>query len=326
MASGMGSASASLTHVPSTDVGGVRLGLAAIKAGAPERGCKARDPPLRAWPQQGSAVPASAVPLDIRFGEIHLVGFETPNARYAPADVIPITLYWQADARSAIDYSLSLKAITNDTAVVGSVDSYPGWGSLRTSTWQTGVIYADQYLVPLFPDARGYSPLRINVHWWQYPDGASLSISENGQPVPAALLPVGAFTDNTPLVVPENLFTTPPVDFGNTFRLLGYDRRNEALTLLWEASTVPQENYTVFVQVLSEDGIVAQGDAPPVLPTQYLRTGEQFITQHTLTTLQTLQGTYPLVVGWYQGAQRLATDFPNDSFPLLEISVPFSEP
>jgi hypothetical protein len=281
--------------------------------------------PQYAPPPIVSALPTNAAPLNMRFGDIRLVGYEAPDARYAPGDSLPITLYWQPEAHTEGDFSLSLKAMTSDGTLVGHIDTFPGWGSVRTSTWQTGVIYADHYLLPLNVDARGCSPLRVEVRWWRYPHGIYLPTEVNGEAEDAVFLPVGVFNDGSLLPPLENLNEVHPVDFDNTFRLLGYQVRETSLTLLWETLRIPQADDTVFVQMLNGNTIVAQGDAPPPIPTRYLIVGERFATQHYLNVPPN-QGDYPLYIGWYNETQRLPTNSPDYAYPLFSVRFSLTQP
>jgi hypothetical protein len=258
---------------------------------------------------------------------VALVGYETLDIRYRPGDSVAVTVFWQVIARSDRDYSLSLALLDSDNRAIGKVDSYPGAGRLRTSTWQPGALYADLYVIPLSADATGRYVLRMQVAWWHYPTKTYISpAAEDGQPLKSVILNVGAFVDSQAQPLVGDLVQIEPVDFGGAIRLLAYRRFGDDLLLLWESSRELADDYTVFVHVLDSEGnTVGQGDAPPTLPTHYWRPGERFLTHHTLTYRQPLSaGTYRIVVGWYSAADfaRLSADFPEDASPVATITIP----
>jgi hypothetical protein len=118
-----------------------------------------------------------------------------------------------------------------------------------------------------------------------------------------------------------------PVDFGGKVSLIGYELNGDDLTLLWEATGTMEEDFTVFAYVLDDSTVIAQGDAPPILPTRFWGIGERYTTHHHLSYPATPEpGTYTLYVGWYSTTQpmRLAAVYPDNAFPLTTIIVPAS--
>lgn len=282
--------------------------------------------PQYATPAPLTTLPDTAQQVYARYGDVALIGYETPDQRYQPGVTVPITLYWQVLERSPRDLSLYLNAVVGDGAVIGKVDSYAGAGRLRTTTWQARAIYADTYGILLDSAAVGRSPLRVQVGWWDFSSEEVIEpVDEEGQPLGSVLLDGGAFVGSETEAAPENLTDTERINFGGLIALLGYRLEGDALTLVWEASGTPAADYTVFVQVLDDDNsIIGQGDAPPQLPTRYWQAGEQFVTRHTITYagLPT-DGTYRVVIGWYRPDtfERLATNAPDNAYPLTEISM-----
>jgi 4-amino-4-deoxy-L-arabinose transferase-like glycosyltransferase len=273
-----------------------------------------------------AALPDTARQVYARYGDVALIGYESPDLRYQQGDTVPITLYWQVLDRSTRDLSLYLNAVVGDGDVIGKVDSYPGAGRLRTTTWQPGAIYADTYGIPLDTAARGQSQLRIQVGCWFYPSEDVIApVGEDGQPLGSVLLDGGAFVSGESEPIVESLTETERVHFGGLITLLGYTFEVDELTLVWEASGTPMADYTVFVQLVDDDNsIIGQGDAPPQLPTRYWLAGERFETRHTITyTERPASGTYRIIIGWYRPDtfERLATNAPDNAYPLTEISM-----
>jgi hypothetical protein len=279
--------------------------------------------PVYAAPEPLAGLPASARPVYARFGDIALVGYETPDQRYEPGDEVPITVYWQA-GRTPDDLSLYLHAVLNDGSVTGRIDTFPGGARLRTTTWQPGAIYADFYRITL--DEGGVSSrLRVQVGWWNFATGDVVQpVSEDGMPLESVMLDAGGFAGVMP--VPDGLTDVTDVPFGGVIALDSYELDAESVTLLWRATGTPAANYTVFVQVLDDNNeIVAQGDAPPPLPTRYWRTGDVQVTLHTLSYRREPEsGTYRVMVGWYkpEDGTRLEANFPDNAYPLATLTRP----
>jgi hypothetical protein len=282
--------------------------------------------PQYAPPPPLDTLPDNAKGVYARFGDVSLVGYETPDRRYAPGDQVPITLYWQVNARSATDLSLYLHAVLDDASTIGKVDSYPGAGRLRTTVWQPGANYADTYAIPLDQSASGVSHLRVQVGWWDYPSGRLVAaVDANGKLLDSVMLDAGALASGKVEQSADHL-TPASAQFGGQIALTGYHLTDNQLRLAWESLSGLSDDYTVFVQVLdAQNKIVGQGDAPPSLPTRYWLPGERFITTHTLNYPQPLQaGTYRLVIGWYRPGDfaRLSVDAPDNAFPLTTITIP----
>ncbi len=286
--------------------------------------------PRYAAPQPLAALPDSAQPVYARYGDfVELVGYDTPDTRYAPSDQLPVTLYWRVLRQTDRDYSLYVHLLDDEGQVAGRVDTFPLGGRLRTSAWQTGVLYADRYVIPFDELRTGREnrfALRLQVHWWDYAARKSVPIADaDGAPLEAVVLRGGALVD--PVSAPNfsDIPRLEPVRFGDSIRLIGALRQEDALTLLWETVATPNDSLTVFAQVLDEGGaLVGQGDAPPTLPTRYWRTGERYVTRHTLAYPNALAaGAYRLIVGWYhpETFARLATASGDGTYTLEILRV-----
>jgi hypothetical protein len=208
--------------------------------------------------------------------------------------------------------------------VIGKVDSYPGGGTLRTSTWEPG-IYADHYGIRLDEAAAGQFPLRVQVGWWYYPSGEVIEpTGEGGEALGAVMLAAGGFAGAAPEADLSG-FAAADITYGGVIRLIGYRLEGDQLALLWETLAAPVHNYTVFVHVVgAAPGLAGQGDAAPRLPTAYWRAGERFVTEHKLVYPAALSaGTYTILVGWYEseGLARLENGYPDGAYPLTTFTV-----
>ena len=290
-------------------------------------------PPATIAPQYAPPAPLQRLPeaaqgVYARFDDaVELVGYTLPAKRMAPGERLPVTVYWRALAHTEQDLSLYLHAVLDDGSVIGKVDSYPGGGRLRTTTWLPGAIYADAYALELSELADGISRLRLEVGWWDYATGERLSaFDEAGRAISPVMLNAGGFAPPDVQQSGAALTAVEGAVFSDKLALAGYRLESDRLTLLWAVLRPPEADYTVFAQVLDAQGqIVGQGDAPPALPTRFWRAGERFLTEHTLVYPRPpAPGIYRLVVGWYRPDDwaRLDADAPDDAFPLATFSRP----
>lgn len=100
----------------------------------------------------GADVPATSVPVSAEFGEqIALLGYEFGGA--GPDGQYAVTLYWQARAEIAADYTVFVHVLDAQGTLVSQADSQPQAGTYPTGWWDPGEIVAD-------------------VHTWTVPQGA----------------------------------------------------------------------------------------------------------------------------------------------------------
>jgi len=94
-----------------------------------------------------------AVALDARFGEaIRLNGYALAGDPFAPGDVLPVTLFWEAHATIAERYKVTVQLLDGAGQLVAQVDAEPGDGLAPTTTWHPGQALTDRYGVSLPPD------------------------------------------------------------------------------------------------------------------------------------------------------------------------------
>ena len=93
------------------------------------------------------------VELDARFGEsIRLHGYALDDAALNPGDILPVTLFWEAQSPVAERYKVTVQLLDGAGQLVTQVDTEPGDGLAPTSTWQVAQILADRYGIPIPPD------------------------------------------------------------------------------------------------------------------------------------------------------------------------------
>jgi 4-amino-4-deoxy-L-arabinose transferase-like glycosyltransferase len=125
---------------------------------------------------------------------------------------------------------------------------------------------------------------------------------------------------------------------GDTVSLVGYDmlpKSDQAssaslkLAIQWQASATPKEDYTAFVQLLSQDGkLVAQSDSQPAqgrLPTTSWDPNERIYDVHELKLDPNLPaGQYKIIAGMYllSTGQRIPAADGGDHLVLTTLSLP----
>ena len=145
----------------------------------------------REEPSEAAEIPASATPVNVRFGDsIVLLAADLPEQTiWRPGEEIPLTLYWGAEGvipeRYKVFVHLSGEAYnpaTNNT-VWGQQDQEPNGGATPTTTWRPGLLIADDYLIPIREDAPP-GQYTIQVGLYLPLDGRRLPVSDaSGEPL-----------------------------------------------------------------------------------------------------------------------------------------------
>jgi hypothetical protein len=134
----------------------------------------------------------------------------------------------------------------------------------------------------------------------------------DGKPLEMVLVGEARLTTEQP--PPLEPPVTLKMNWADGIALAGYglDSRMN-LTLYWRATDMPSQDYTVFVHLLDESGVLrGQGDGPPVggdYPTSLWEPGEVVADEHHLDVdADAPPGSYRLAVGLYRPADgtRLA--------------------
>jgi hypothetical protein len=273
-------------------------------------------------PAYAYPTPLMAVPDEAQFGpiafeadnsEIRLVGVEMlPGQSVTPASKpVKAALYWQAVHAVERDYVSTIHLLGRGYASVGQVNRYPAWGMIPTSRWKAGQIWRDVYHVYVNADADAPTRLRVNVGLYDAQAGRTLAAS-GPDGVPMQMVIVGEArlgSDQAASLQPPTLLEVALAD-GITFTGYGLDPQPAApgdevrVTLYWQATATPSQDYTVFVHLLGLDGSqVAVADAPPVgndYPTSLWREGDQVEDPHLmLLPAELLPGVYRIAIGLY---------------------------
>ena len=291
-----------------------------------------------------SELPADMQALNVTFDDrMRLLGVTSPRSVDSSGQ-LSATLYWQCLVAMAENYSVSLSAAGRERAEIGKVDAYPHRGGLATSDCPAGAIFADEYRVPLDPNARRPTLVRVQVnlidwsrqHWAALVDGA-------GNPIPALTFDASALPGLGD--APDKGNRGPAVlsryTFGNAIRLEGYTWRAAStaprqieLDLRWFALQRPSQDYTVFIHLLDGQGrMVAQWDSQPLYgdyPTSWWQPGETVLDARALPLPGDLPaGAYRLALGLYQapdGARLPVRDDHQNPVPddrvLIHVTLP----
>ena len=238
-------------------------------------------------PQPVDAIPDRARPVYAEYGDVALVAYERSDRRYSAGDQVRLTLYWQVLTQSQSDNSIYFSLVDDHGQEIGSYETFPGAGSLRSSRWTAGLIYPDEYLISISRAAYGRYPIFLRVEWKDRERSAAISAtSAEGENIEPVLLDIGAVV-SAGYQPTATGFSEIPLDSQPVFEeqirlesfMLNLDL-NEII-LNWKSESTPEENYTVFAHLLDSEGnILSQDDNSPRLPTKYWRWGESFTTFH----------------------------------------------
>jgi hypothetical protein len=265
-----------------------------------------------------TALPEDAIPVYARFDDVELIAYSRFDRRYLQGEGVRLTFYWRVMEQSEVDNSLALALVDPLGNAIGKLDTFPGAGTLRTTTWEPGKIYADTYQVNLSPLVNGRYPFGVLVSWWHMPTGETIvPLDSAGNTLQAVILNVGAVVssnarDNVAGLLqlkPEQTelatFMLPEKEPLIQLTAFQFDRDTSMLRLRWTAKTIMDNDYKVFVHVVREENQppFGQADTFPELPTRYWRFDERFNTEHQINYGEGLPaGEYMLIVGWYDPA------------------------
>ena len=278
---------------------------------------------LAAWCPWGVIRPAYARPAAITEAEIpghlprlnldycdkkiRLLACELNRQVVQPGETINITLYWQALKPMDDDALMYIHLLGRGMELVGSLDSYPGWGTYPTSLWRPGEVLRDRYQVTISPSAQAPTLCRVDVGMTTQEQATGVSAGDDGSPV--------IFEGQFKLVprkwpVAEGQRTDSRL--GDQISLIGYAIAEETLvpadnlhlTLYWRAEGPPEEDYTVFVHLLNTGGQRISGwDNPPLqndYPTSAWDTGEVIADEYSVPVpAEAPSGEYTIAVGMY---------------------------
>jgi hypothetical protein len=243
-------------------------------------------------------------------GQVRLVSCEL-------RDDSSVVLYWRAERAVSADYSVEV-ALYDMTGVPVAKLARAHPGNLPTSRWSVGELVWDRYEWDPPTDALP-TAYRIAV---------SLVDPRTGQPLPVvdALNPtidsVGLGIVRYPVIAPDPLpdEVLTDVTYGGALRLTGAEFPSQLETgeplrylMRWQTLKAVPEDYTVFVHLLNDDGVLVAGnDGQPregLYPTSVWVPGEVIVDERVWDT-DAPPGEYSIEIGLYSlstGARLLVT-------------------
>jgi hypothetical protein len=133
-------------------------------------------------PEQGDLL------VDARFGEgMRLRAVALPDRALAPGDILPVSLFWQAERAIDQPYKVTLQLLGGQGDLVAQVDTAPRDGLAPTTSWQTGDLLVDRYGVYLPPDLLS-GRYTLVVAAYHTVTGERLRVNVDGQAVGDHLL------------------------------------------------------------------------------------------------------------------------------------------
>jgi mannosyltransferase len=123
------------------------------------------------------------VTLDARFGEsIRLRGHTVAGGPFAPGDVLPVTLFWEATASIPDRYKVTVQLLDGAGQLAAQHDTEPGDGLLPTTTWKPGQVSRDRYGLP-FPVDLPPGRYTLVVGLYHIAANERLPVTLNGEPL-----------------------------------------------------------------------------------------------------------------------------------------------
>ncbi|WP_420629844.1 glycosyltransferase family 39 protein [Candidatus Leptofilum sp.] len=254
--------------------------------------------PAYALPPLVDSLPMTAVPLNLRFDELSLLGIEMETETAVPSDTINFTLYWQADAVPEIAPELVVDVLGRGLEPLANSHSYHGRGLFPATEWPVGKIVADQMGVRLTDVAEVpvLAQLFVRLVDKTTPDAPSVRVGEVvvlptrwPEPAEMVLAEIGGAVQVTGVIV-----STMRAQPGETI----------TVKVAWQVIAPPQAASSTLLH-LAQPGEppLATGDSPPLAgdyPTRVWATGQRFSDQYQLTVPGDLEnGRYPLWLGMY---------------------------
>ncbi len=239
---------------------------------------------------------------------MRLLGYDLGAASTQPGGQVPVTLYWEALAPMARNWSVFVHLEDSNQIPVAQRDTYPGVGLLATADLQPGRTFADRYVINVPPGVYAPDTLTLAVGLYDYTTCPACERMETAGVDSVSLHEI----ELAPRPSLDGVPNPTRVNFGGEAELIGYEldtrraRPGETitLTLYWRGLREMETNYSVFAHVLGADNhLWANGDSWPAggaAPTAAWTPGEIVEDAHTLALdPATPPGVYPIEIGLY---------------------------
>ena len=242
--------------------------------------------------------PGPVVAVNIEFDEaIQLSDYATNGHSDLPAgSTLVVTMHWTKLRDTGLDHSVGLSLVDANGYDIAKVDKPLLSDGLNetTSHWAVGEVAADYYLLPIPAHTPpGEYTLQVVV----YTTTGERLAPTNGQIDLTSPLTKIAVMPATLPIDSTSLSAKAPVEIPvtNSLRVIGLDvshpdvaRPGDRLrvSLVWQANSVPQQNYGVIFGLIGNDGLAGISAPQPLVsasyPTTDWRRGETLQANYTL--------------------------------------------
>jgi hypothetical protein len=265
--------------------------------------------------------------LTVSFGPARLTGANFEWVIEPTTAALPVTLYWQANRPMNDEYEVLLQLVDDARRVWDNGDARPTDWVYPTTFWRPGQDdIADRHEVAIGPEMPPPGRYWLAVSLFDPATGQRLPLSTGSGDapdtyfmgplkVPLPTPPLTGFDSPEPLATFGNVAMLTDAKIEQTEIIAGDELH---LTLLWQALTKVEIDYTVFVHLLdTSDNLVAGHDVQPVdgyYPTSIWGSHEQILDHHVLPTPASLTpGQYRLAIGLYHqpSGARLLVHYNN---------------
>ncbi len=269
--------------------------------------------PAFARPRPLNGTQLATVPnaLEVDLGGVGtLLGYKVSSTVVSPGDVVDVTLYWRAEARTERDHAVFVHLLSDVGTIVAQRDTFPGLGRYPTTAWDPGVAFADTYRVHV--PGTAYAPDSATIQVGMYlPGGPRLLAPDGRDAIRLTTIEISEVAGDLP--------NPMHVNFDNRIALIGYSLARRVarpggtvrLTLYWQSLSKMDLDYSVFSHVLgAENRIWARSDGWPAdgrAPTTGWEVGQVIEDVRDLTLdVATPPYLYDIEVGIYEpGASPL---------------------
>ncbi len=160
-------------------------------------------------------LPSDTRPIGKMYGDgVELVAARLPDREAFAGEQVPLTLYFRAHQKQTRDHELFVHLLDAAGEQIGNLTTQPGWGVRPLTLWEPGLLYEDDYLIPL--DRASPALARVYVG---FTDPSSTALESEG------LLPVrggGPRIESRVIWTYYKRLDPLPVEFDTGISLVGF--------------------------------------------------------------------------------------------------------
>jgi len=224
-------------------------------------------------------------------GVMRLLGYDLEAQSVRPGGQLVVTLYWEALAPAARDYTVFVHLLGEGELLVAQRDTFPGLGLLSTTWLEPGFRWADRYVLQVPGTAYAPDVAEVEIGLYDAVTGERLAAQTPDREALGDNVRFGR-VDVRP--VPGDVPNPILINFGDRMALVGYDLNERIvrpgdevkLTLHWRGLRGMDANYSVSAQLVDAgQRKAAQQDSWPLegaAPTAAWEPGQKFVDPYTL--------------------------------------------